>query len=405
MTWRRTRLKYLAEVPIRNGLGEAGAYDDPSWPRYVRTTDIADARNLRSDVFKSLPPSVAAKASLRHGDLLLSAAGTIGKSYLHSGSSPACFAGYLVRFRPRSDIDPRFVAYWTESRPYWDQIQAGAVRSTIENFSAGKFQNLVLDVPPLDEQRRVADFLDAETSRMDRVRVARSRLQELLRLKRERVIEHLIGDQRNAHQLIPLKHLVDSVSVGIVITPAAWYVESDGVPALRGINVKPGRIDDKDLVQISHEGHLVHRKSRLKAGDLVVVRTGQAGAAAVVTPEFDGANCIDLVIVRPGPFLAPRFAEYLLNSSYAKRRVAEFAVGSIQSHFNVAAMKAMPVPRKSPADQKRIVSEIDRAIEPIEKSVVEMQKQDELLVERRQAIITAAVTGQIDVTTARGMDV
>lgn len=229
-------------------------------------------------------------------------------------------------------------------------------------------------------------------------------MQELLRLKRERVIENLIDDQGNSHNLVPLKHLVESVTVGIVVTPAAWYVDSGGVPALRGVNVKPGRIDDKDLVHISDEGHLVHRKSRLRAGDLVVVRTGQAGAAAVVPEELDGSNCIDLVIVRPGTTLTPRFAEYLLNSSYAKKRVAEFAVGSIQSHFNVAAMKAMPVPRHSVIDQQRIVAEIDRVIEPIAEAVKQMEKQDQLLVERRQALITAAVTGQFDVTTAQGAD-
>jgi len=79
--WNVTRLKYLAAIPITNGLGEAGTYSDPEWPRYVRTTDIRDARSLRLDVFASLPPEVAAKALLAKGDILATAAGaTIGKS-------------------------------------------------------------------------------------------------------------------------------------------------------------------------------------------------------------------------------------------------------------------------------------------------------------------------------------
>lgn len=302
-------------------------------------------------------------------------------------------------------IDPGYLFYLCRAEPFVQHVVAHSVGVSYPAINPDDIGNFPIDLPPIEEQRRIADFLDAETRRIDEVRLARSRMQELLRLKRERVIDHLIDDQGDNLALVPLKYLVESVTVGIVVTPAAWYVDGGGVPALRGVNVKPGRIDGKDLVQISHEGHLVHRKSRLRAGDLVVVRTGQAGAAAVVTEEFDGVNCIDLVIVRPGDALTPRFAEYLLNSSYAKRHVAEFAVGSIQSHFNVAAMKAMPVPRRPLADQRRIVLEIDRAIEPIERALSQILKQDELLAERRQALITAAVMGQIDVTTARGVKV
>lgn len=168
MNWRQTRLKFLAARPIQNGLGESGAEDNPDWPRYVRTTDIAGPRKLRDDVFASLPPEVAHKALLQSGDLLMTAAGaTIGKSVLYRDSNPACFAGYLVRFRAGRDVDPRFVSYWTESLPYWDQVRAGRVMSTIENFSASKYQNLRLAIPPLAAQRDIVDYLDRETARID----------------------------------------------------------------------------------------------------------------------------------------------------------------------------------------------------------------------------------------------
>lgn len=128
--WRRMRLKHLAVEPIINGVGEPGEYDEPHWPRYVRTTDIGGPRHLRNDVFKSLPPPIANRAPLLRGDLLMVAAGaTIGKSYLHADDQQACFAGYLVRFRPRPDVDGRFVAYWTESAPYWQQIESQHIKA------------------------------------------------------------------------------------------------------------------------------------------------------------------------------------------------------------------------------------------------------------------------------------
>ena len=137
MTWQNTRLKFLAAIPIQNGLGESGGEDNPDWPRYIRTTDIAGPRELRNDVFASLPPDVAQRALLSPGDLLMTAAGaTIGKSLLYLDNRAACYAGYLVRFRPGRSVDPRFISYWTESLAYGDQIRAGGVVSTIANFSA-----------------------------------------------------------------------------------------------------------------------------------------------------------------------------------------------------------------------------------------------------------------------------
>ncbi|MEV6492472.1 hypothetical protein AB0M20_28205 [Actinoplanes sp. NPDC051633] len=313
--------------------------------------------------------------------------------------SPAYFVCSLS-----PNVHSRFAHYLLRSELYvsfYGALSKG-IRPNQWDLPFDEFRSLPMLLPPIDEQRRIADFLDTETRRIDEVRAARQRIVGLMVLKRDRVIDGLVGGGQSVDRFVPLKYLVSSVSVGIVITPAAWYVPTEGVPALRGMNVRPGRIDASDLIQISHEGHLLHRKSRLHAGDLVVVRTGQAGAAAVVPPELDGVNCIDLVIVRPGAALVSKFAEYLLNSSYAKRRVSEFSVGSIQAHFNVAAMKAMPVPRYSVCEQERIVSDIEKAVEPIEQSVSRMREQDRLLVERRQALITAAVTGQIDVTTAGG---
>src|SRR5690554_4398122 len=96
---KRVRLQHLAAIPITNGLGLPGEHDNPAWPRYIRTTDIETPRTLRADVFASQPPHIAAAAPVKRGDVLASAAGTIGKSVLYLEDAPACYAGFLVRFR------------------------------------------------------------------------------------------------------------------------------------------------------------------------------------------------------------------------------------------------------------------------------------------------------------------
>jgi type I restriction enzyme S subunit len=197
--------------------------------------------------------------------------------------------------------------------------------------------------------------------------------------------------------MIPLKYVVQSVSVGIVITPANWYVDKGGVPALRGLNVQPGRIDGSNMVEISHEGNRENLKSRLSAGDVVVVRTGQAGTAAVVPAELDGSNCIDLLIIRPGKNTDSSFLTHYLNSFYARDKITEHSVGSIQAHFNVASMKNLDFPNIDLAEQQRRAARLDELIDELGLLNSQLETQLERLTERRQALITAAVTGGIAV--------
>jgi type I restriction enzyme S subunit len=332
---------------------------------------------------------------LRRGDIVMTAAGTIGKTLLYDFDEPACYAGYLVRFRPGPEVDGRFIAYWMESHPYWDQIALGKVMSTIENFSASKYQNLLLRVPELAKQRAIADYLEAETARIDALIEKRQRMVELLEERYVGQIEEAIGDMVGKWNTKRLKFVVRTIEVGIVITPAAWYAD-EGVIALRGLNVKAGHLDLDDVVQISDEGHRLHAKSVLHTGDVVVVRTGQAGAACVVPETLSGCNCIDLVIVRKGSLLLPKFLEFVLNSDWAQKHIDEFSVGTIQSHFNVGAMKELLVPVPPLPEQEAVVLRLQAQRDELFILTSKLSRQIALLQEHRQALITAAVAGEVE---------
>jgi type I restriction enzyme, S subunit len=346
-----------------------------------------------------LPMKAATDSVLyQPGDVLFSKLRPyLAKSFMPEKSGSA--TGELLVLRPHANIESRFLLYSTLSSPWLEWANTTSYGTKMPRTSWEAMSEYRLDVPPLDEQRRIADFLDAETARIDGLAAARRRMRELLLFRRERTVEQFLGlDDRPA--MSPLKYVVQSVSVGIVITPANWYVDEGGVPALRGLNVKPGRIDGSDVVQISHEGHRENMKSRILSGDVVVVRTGQAGAAAVVPDGFDGCNCIDLLIIRPGKKTDPTFLAHYLNSSYAQDKIAKHSVGSIQAHFNVASMKNLDSPNIDLAEQQRRAARLDEAVGELELLDSHLEDQLELLAERRQALITAAVTGQIDVSTA-----
>jgi type I restriction enzyme S subunit len=278
------------------------------------------------------------------------------------------------------------------------ELLALSVGSTYDAVTAEDIGSLRVEVPDFATQRAIADYLDRETARIDVLIEQKGKLVSLLQSRVEAVVESHVRQLVEEFGSTPLKFAVKRVEVGIVITPSAWYGDDGGIPALRGLNVQPGRLDLADLVYLTEEGQEVHHKSVLRHGDVVVVRTGQAGAAAVVPPELDRCNCVDLVIVRPSPELVPQFLEYVLNSDWTQKHVEEYSVGTIQSHFNVGAMKQVPIPLPPLGRQAEVVEKLRAERAAIEELKERLTRQIDLLTEHRQALITAAVTGELDLS-------
>lgn len=166
----------------------------------------------------------------------------------------------------------------------------------------------------------------------------------------------------------PVEEICERVSVGIVIKPSQYYVdEGQGVRAFRSTNVAENRIVDENWVYLSPEGHAANAKSCLRTGDVLVVRSGTPGTACVVTPEFQGSNCIDVVFARPNPkAVLPEYLAEYTNSAVGKQHVLGNKGGLALQHFNVGAYKEMLV-LLPPLPEQRKIAEIlrtwDEAIE------------------------------------------
>ena len=138
---------------------------------------------------------------------------------------------------------------------------------------------------------------------------------------------------------------LERATVGIVVKPADLYVwDNSGVPALRSLNVLRNELCWDDCVQISLEGHVKHRKSALAAGDVVVVRSGRPGDAAVIPQLEHELNAVDLIVSTPGPTLRSEFFCRFLNSVAGRRQFASGIAGTAQLHFNVSLFKKLMLP-------------------------------------------------------------
>jgi type I restriction enzyme S subunit len=264
----------------------------------------------------------------------------------------------ILAFEPKGDaLIPELLPFIVQSDGFFEHALGTSSGSLSPRTRWSQLHDYVFPLPPKDEQRRIADILWAAEDAIESWDASAECFAALL--------DAISLDEFSSHpsdtNAISPVDLCESVTVGIVVTPAKWYC-SDGVPALRSLNVFPDRFVLDDLVRLTQTGHNEHRKSELSEGDVVIVRTGRPGDAAVVTRDVHGFNAIDLIIARPLPTLDPHFLSRFLNSAAGRRQLRRGTAGTAQQHFNVGEMKHLRIPVRTLNGQAETVARM-RAVE------------------------------------------
>jgi type I restriction enzyme S subunit len=193
-----------------------------------------------------------------------------------------------------------------------------------------------------------------------------------------------------------VEEICQRVSVGIVIKPSQYYVENgDGIRAFRSANIGENKVVDRDWVYLSKAGHEANKKSALREGDVLVVRSGAPGTACVVPEEFAGSNCIDVVFARPDSRqVLPEYLASYTNSDVGKQHVLGKKGGLALQHFNVGAYKEMVVLLPPLPEQRKIAEILRTWDEALEKLTALRQ----LNVRRRVWFRTHLFTGKVRLT-------
>jgi type I restriction enzyme S subunit len=345
------------------------------------------------------------------GSLVLSTRAPIGHLAI-SGTSMCTNQGCRsLVFKTEDEV--RFFYYlFCACRPELQSLGRG---STFVELSRDELASMALPVPPIPEQRAIATFLDRETARIDVLIGQKERLIVLLEEKRQAVISHAVtrgldpaaplkdsgvpwlGMVPKHWRVLPLKRLATRVDVGIAEASTHAY-QDDGVPIIRSTNVRRNLLDTSDLYYIDPAFAEKNRSKYLRSGDLVTTRTGaNLGMTAVVTPELDRSQCFTLLVATLRDPHHPRFYCYLMNAVPTQFYFLVEGWGAGQHNLSVPIIQEMPVPIPPPEEQKRILDYILRATTLSEELVAKIQHGIARLQEYRTALISAAVTGQIDV--------
>lgn len=382
-------LRRLSTIPITSGLGLAGSESVDSDPRYIRTTDIASATSLKADGRVSQPWAVAKEALVERGDLLLTSAGaSIGKSLLYQSDEPACFAGFLTRIRPFSDLDGRFLSYWTQSRHFMDQVRRGAVQATIQNFSASRYKDLRVPVIDESKRRRIVEFLDAELEQIDALTAEQERLVSLFTERRTAVAEGLVSraDSKEIRNRGIFRHVDRKSKTGEEELLSVSHIT--GVTPRSEKNVTMFEAESKIGYNLVEPGELVINTMWAWMGAL-----GVSDFEGIVSPSYDIYEFIDRGEFCPEYFdMLYRTDRYIGLMKAHSRGIWE---SRLRLYPDVFLSLTSPVP--SLEAQQQIAHEYRVKCAEIDELLSKVQSLTSLLEEQKQALITAAVTGELEV--------
>jgi type I restriction enzyme S subunit len=301
-----------------------------------------------------------------------------------------CSTGFAT-LRART-VEPRYLYWWARSSPFVEEVVARSVGVGYPAISPFDLGRIPTPVPPVEEQLAIANFLDREIARLDSLVTARSQMLALSEERFETVVEHELGIGLYPQER--LGRVADGVTVGVVVNPSTYVVEDGPVLYFRGVDVRPFELDVTGAQRMSLESSRFLEKSMLRSGDIVCVRVGEPGVAAVVPAEADGANCASLLIVRGSKRFHSDYLCYVFNSRFGRGQFRALAQGAAQLQVNATDAVDFSVPMPSLETQGRIAESLDRRRQTLNLLRVAVGNQVASLRARRQVLITSAVSGQ-----------
>ncbi len=276
--------------------------------------------------------------------------------------------------------------------------------------------NCIVPVPPLEEQKRIAAFLDRETTKIDTLIDKHEQLITLLQEKRQAIISHAVTRGLNSN--VKMK---DSGIEWLGEVPVEWQVKKLKFVA----RVQPSNVDKKskknekevllcNYTDVYYNGKITEnlplmkstasdvqiRKFTLKRGDTIITKDSEdpndIAVPAYVPQDLEGVICgYHLALLRPGKGTCGEYLKRVMDSRYARSVFATRANGITRYGLATYAISNFIIPLPPLEEQKQIAVFLDKETTKIDTLIEQCKTAIELLRERRTALISAAVTGKM----------
>jgi len=426
--WEVKRLKYCATINDE-ALAETTPADYEL--EYVDIGGVSAVEGITATeqfIFENSPSR--ARRRVRHGDTIVSTVRTYLRAIAPIKNPPdnlIVSTGFAV-VRPRK-VDSSFLAYSLRESSFVESVVARSVGVSYPAVNATEVGGICSPLPPCTEQQAIAAFLDRETAKVDWLVAKKQELIEKLKERRTALISRTvtrglppaaaraaglnshpklkpsgiasIGECPASWNVTPLMHLTDlnrQVMYGIVL-PGPDVDE--GVPIVKGGDVKPGRLAAEFLCKTTFEIEMGFVRSRLKGGDIVFSIRGTIGEVALVPDALEGANITqDVARVAPRKGIDVRWLSYALRAEPIVSPLLSLSLGAAVRGVNIRDLKRVRICCPLAKEQRAIADHLDRETAKFDRLIEKVAAAVAKLQEYRAALITAAVTGKIDVRKA-----
>lgn len=417
--WEVRRLKHMSTRSAVYGCNETASNYIDNGVRFLRTSDITDFGELLNENPVFLETTAVRDYVLDDGDLLISRSGTIGRSFLYQSEihgQPFAYAGYLVRFSLRDFMHPPFTFYFTKAAAFVAWLGVSVIQSTIGNVNGQKYANMAVPMPPKKEQQTIASFLDRETSRIDELVIKKERQMELLNEKRQALITHAV-----TKGLDPNVKMKDSGIEWLGEVPEHWEVSKTKFVAKMKSGHTPSRqhpeywvdcsvpwftladvwqIRDDEITSVSQTKEMIselglHNSSAelLPEGTVIVSRTASVGYSAILQRPM--ATTQDFVNWICGSSIFPEYLLYVFRSM--RSEFSRLTMGSTHMTIYMPDAASFQTPVPPIEEQGRIAAMVSESEQKLMQCSSLIEASIDKLKEYRSALISAAVTGKIDV--------
>ena len=319
---------------------------------FVMATDVFDGKvhlNKSKKITKEQADTLRKGFSIE-GDILLTHKATIG----NVAKVPELETPYIMltpqvtyyRILDQEKLLADFMKSNFESVTFQNELIALCTGATRLYIGISEQRKLPFSYPSKPEQTKIASFLSNVDEKISQL----TQKHELLSQYKQGMMQKLFsqqirfkaddGSEFGEWEDKILKDLFPKIRNGFVGVATPYYVNY-GVKYLQGKNIKNGKIDATGLIFINQEFHQKKTNSILKTNDILMVQSGHVGECAVVTEDYDNANCHALLVLSPksSKLINSKFVVYYFYSEIGKKKIALIKTGNTIEHILASDIK------------------------------------------------------------------
>ncbi|GBL12588.1 type-1 restriction enzyme EcoKI specificity protein [Microcystis aeruginosa Sj] len=366
------KTKRLGDISTINYGYTAKASFNKADSLFLRITDIQDNFvDWKTVPYCSISEIDYEKYKLIDNDIVFARTGaTTGKSYLIKKPPKSVAASYLIRLRLTDcDILPEFIAKYFQTPTYWNDISLGIVGSAQGGFNASKLSDLIIPVPPIEEQKRIVEILDKA---FEGIAQAEANTRRNLINARELFDSYLASIHSDREKL---RNLVD-IRTGKLNSNAA---EENGIYPFFTCSRDVYRIND-----YAFDCEAILLAGNNASGDFNVKH---------YSGKFNAYQRTYVITINPEKRVVYRYLYYQLLHSL--KEFKQKSVGAATKFLKIGIIQDMEIPLPNIYEQNKIVVNLDSLQTKTQKLETIYQRKLEAIAELKQSILEKAFTGQL----------